>query len=92
MDKLDETAGSQETQVSNKERTSALRLSLGVAVSFVITTIALGILIGRIDSPKWDNRVQVAKFINSHYKARFLAEGREPLPESDPIELRFPTR
>jgi hypothetical protein len=89
MDKPEEAAGSQKTPVGGKERTSELRLSLGVAVTFVITTIALGILIGRFDSPKWDNRVQVAKFINSHYEARFLAEGREPLPERDPIELRF---
>jgi hypothetical protein len=91
MDKLDETAGSQETQVGNKERTTSdrrqmVRLSVGAAVGFLIATIALGYLIGRINSPKWENRVVVGKFVADHYRGKFLAEGR---PESDPIELRL---
>jgi hypothetical protein len=93
MDKLNETAGSQETQVRNKERTTSdrqmLRLSLGAAVGFLITTIALGYPIGRINSPKWENRKVVGKFVENHYRGRFLAEGREPLSNSDPIELRL---
>jgi hypothetical protein len=93
MDKLDETAGSQETQVSNNERTSAkdvVRISLGVAIGVLITTIGLGYLIGRINSPSWDDPVNVHNFIADHYSGRFLeTAGRQPLPESDPIELRF---
>ena len=92
MDKLDETAGSEETQVGNKERTTSdrqrVRLSVGAAVGFLIATIALGYLIGRIQSPKWENRVVVGKFVADHYRGKFLAEGREPRPNS-PIELRF---
>ena len=89
MDKLDETAGSKETQVGNKERTShrkELRLCLGAAVSFLVTSIGLGILIGRFTSPNWENNIRVAKYIDRHHDAWFLAKGR---PESDPIAVRF---
>jgi hypothetical protein len=93
MDKLDETDGSQETQVSNKERTSAkdaVHISLGAAIGVLITTIGLGFLIGRINSPKWEDPIDVHNFIADHYSGRFLeTAGRQPVPESDPIELRF---
>ena len=93
MDKLDETAGSQETQVSNKERTSAkdvVRISLGAAIGVLITTIGLGYLIGRINSPHSEDPIDVYNFIATHYSGRFLeTAGRQPVPEREPIELRF---
>jgi hypothetical protein len=93
MDKLDETAGSQQTQVSNKERTSTkdvMRISLGVAIGALITTIGLGYLIGRINSPHWDDPADVHNFIAEHYSGEFLeTAGRQPLPKSDPIKLSF---
>jgi hypothetical protein len=93
MDKLEDAAASQETPVGSKEQTSpkhVLRVSLGAAISFLITTIALGYVLGRINSPNWEDPRQVSKFITKHYSPRFLvAAGRQPLPESDPIELRL---
>ena len=93
MDKPEEAAGSQKTPVSNKERTSAkdvVRISLGAAIGVLITTIGLGYLIGRINSPNWEDPINVHNFIATHYSGRFLeTAGRQPLPKSDPIELRF---
>ena len=63
-----------------------LRLCLGVAVSFFVTSIGLGILIGRFTSPNWENSILVDKYIDRHHDAWFLTKGR---PESDPIAVRF---
>jgi len=74
MDKLDETAGSQENQISNKERTSAkdvVCVGLGVAIGVLITTIGLGYLIGRINSPNWEDPIDVHNFIADHYSGGF---------------------
>ena len=83
MKKLKKVAGSQEAPVGSKERTSAkdvVRISLGAAIGVLITTIGLGYLIGRINSPHWEDPIDVHNFIATHYSA---------LPERDPIELRF---
>jgi hypothetical protein len=96
MNKLDETAGSQETPVGNKEGTSAkqvLRLSLGAAISFLIATFVLGYALGKNKSPDWEDPVRVSNFIADNCTKQFVvASGRQPLPESDPIELRLRVR
>ena len=93
MDKLDETAGSQETQVGNKERTTSdrqmLRLSLGAAVGFLITTIALGYLIGRIHSPKWDNRVLVRSSWRTTFGARSWPKAESRVRTATPSSCAF---
>jgi hypothetical protein len=93
MKKLKKAADSQKAPVGSEKRTSAkdvVRISLGVAIGALITTIGLGYLIGRINSPKWDDPVDVHNFIAEHYSGEFLeTAGRQSLPESDPIELRF---
>jgi hypothetical protein len=92
MDKLDETAGSQETQVSNKGRTSTRRvlcLSLVAVMGFLIATFELGYWVGRSKS-NWESARRVDAFMATHCNARFLVAGdRQPLPTSDPIELRL---
>jgi hypothetical protein len=96
MDKLGKTAGCQETPVGNKERTPArqeLRLSLVAAITFLVATFLLGLAIGHHNSPSWEDRREVRKFIETHCTRRFVvAPGREPLPESDPIEVRLRVR
>jgi hypothetical protein len=91
-DEPDEAAGSQEIPVGSKERTSTkhvLCLSLGVAMSFLITTFLLGYWVGKSRSPNWESPRLVYTFMKTHHSARFLgAAGRQPLP-SDPIELRL---
>ena len=94
MKKLKKAAGSQETPVGSKKRTSVRRevsITLGAAVSFLAITFTLGYHLGRCGSPNWDNPVFVRDFMKNHYDARFLgSEGRQPIPESDPIEVSLP--
>lgn len=93
MAKLKGAAGPQETPVGSKKRISvrqALRLSLGAVMGFLIATFALGYWLGRANSTDWEDPVRVINFMAKHRSARFLvAAGRQPLPESDPIELRL---
>jgi hypothetical protein len=95
MDKLDETAGSQETPAGNKEgKTSAkqvLRLSLTAAISFILATIGLGYAIGVKQSSKWKDPGEVAKFIAIHSTKQF-ASGRELPLEIAPVEVRLRVR
>ena len=94
MKKLKKAAGSQETPVGSKKRTSVRRevsITLGAAVSFLAITFTLGYHLGREGSPDWDDPVVVRDFMEKHYDARFLgSEGRQPIPESDPIEVSLP--
>jgi len=92
MDKPEEAAGSQKTPVGGKERTSArhvLCLGLVAVMGFLIATFELGYWVGRSES-NWENPRLVDAFMATHCSARFLvAAGRQPLPASDPIELRL---
>jgi hypothetical protein len=92
MDKPEEAAGSQKTPVGGKERTSArhvLCLSLVAVMGFLIATFELGYWVGRSKS-NWESPRLVDAFMATHRSARFLvAADRQPLPASDPIELRL---
>jgi hypothetical protein len=105
MKKLKKAAGSQETPVGSKKRTSArreLRVTLAAVVSFLAITFVLGYYLGRNGSPNWEDTSVVRDFMREHRSARFLPAGRpfverifpyteaESLPESGPIELRLP--
>jgi hypothetical protein len=56
----------------------------------LITTIALGYVLGGINSPNWEDPTEVIKFMEEHGSGRFVVPApRQLLPESDPIELRI---
>jgi hypothetical protein len=91
MKKLKKAAGSQETSIGSKKRTSArheLRVTLGAVlgavVSFLAITFMLGYHLGRSASPNWEDTFVVRDFMDKHLSAQFVPAGRQSLPESDP--------
>ena len=92
MDNPEEDGGSEKTPAGGKERTSVWRvlsLSLVAVMAFLIATFELGQWVGRRNS-NWESRSVVYKFMKTQHTARFIvAAGRQPLPASDPIELRL---
>ena len=98
MKKLKKAAGSQETSIASKKRTSArqeLRVTVGAVVgavvSFLAITFMLGYHLGRNNSPDWDDTSTVRNFMDKHLSAQFVPAGRQSLPEIDPIELSLQT-
>jgi hypothetical protein len=98
MKKLKKAAGSQETSIGSKKRTSArheLRVTLGAVVgavvSFLAITFMLGYHLGSSASPNWEDTSVVRDFMDKHLSAQFVPAGRQSLPESDPLELSLQT-